>query len=266
MIIIVCIYNTQLSGNYTSEELDIPTNNITVSKLKSIIQKKYQIDQSLQRLTVKIANTLVTMTNEWTLSFFHLKNKSMIYLEQIQDNSNGFKSKIINKARLKYMNQFGTYNLSKQSQIMSIIEESPNEFLDSQDNCYIREVVIAATKNNNIIQLKELIEQYNAQNLDALGNSGWNPLHYSSFFGYDEIVNLLVLSGKCNPNIRNKEGWTCLHLSAFKGNYTTASILIAFDHIQPDINIDVIGTPLHVACKNNYFKTVSVLLHKANPK
>lgn len=93
MKVYIRAYQNPYIGNCSTDAIHIPGNNIKVSELKEILFEKYRVNPSQQRLTTKIADTTivniyfvikVTMTNEWPLSFFHIKENSKIYLEFIQ--------------------------------------------------------------------------------------------------------------------------------------------------------------------------------------
>ena len=57
---------------------------ISYDIFKKILSNKYNISIPEQRLTAKIANRMiVTLTNEFPLSFFFIRANSIIYLERI---------------------------------------------------------------------------------------------------------------------------------------------------------------------------------------
>ena len=70
-------------GNLSTDQIEIPSNKITTSSLKHILFEKYQIPISEQKLTVKMANvSLVTMTDEWPLFFFFIKQRRCFFYFQ----------------------------------------------------------------------------------------------------------------------------------------------------------------------------------------
>lgn len=275
MKICVRLYTSQNYGNCCTDDIQITNNLITVEKLKTLLFQKYQINPSQQKLTVKIAQKLVTMTNEWPLSFFYIKENSTIYVDYIQkiSKTDEIKLKKNNKSTTKYMNQLSLMKQSYQ-QKLDIIKESPNEcneqlfkqFISTMTSESFIELLTTAVKNNNIFQLKELIDQHKQYDVNTLNKSGWNALHYACYYGYADIVNELARNQKCDPNFLNQQGYTPLHLASFKGHSNVTTILVALDNIQINIETNGVGTPLHCACKKNHFKIVSILLHKANPK
>lgn len=92
MKIFIRAYQSPFIGNCSTDVLHINNNKITVEKLKEILFEKYKIPPSQQKLTTKIANRTivsiifnkVTMTNEWELAFFYIRENSKIYIEVIQ--------------------------------------------------------------------------------------------------------------------------------------------------------------------------------------
>ena len=100
---------------------------------------------------------------------------------------------------------------------------------------------------------------------EALNKNGWNAIHYSSYYGYSEILDYILnkLNIKSNINILNNEGWTPLLLAVTKQHFKCVEILMAYDGI--DVNyLGAMGTALHIACKKNNRKIASLLLYKAD--
>ena len=105
-------------GNLSTMILDIPNNKISVKELKNKIYQKYKIKTNEQRLTYRICHKkLITLNDTYPLSFFYIKEYSMIFIEIISDNENSKKineNKYINKIRgnsikFKYMNMLGYF-------------------------------------------------------------------------------------------------------------------------------------------------------------
>lgn len=274
-------------GNLSTDQIEIPSNKITTSSLKHILFEKYQIPISEQKLTVKMANiSLVTMTDEWPLSFFFIQHNSQIYLERIKLYNKA--EEIMSLTKSKYLKSLGLINApnsfnSTQRQKTNLfpIIESPNEYNDelfiqkksstlktnnsiiSSDD--IKELLLLSIKNNNLLQLQELIEQYNTEYIKDIDmylteSNGWNALHYASYHGYIEIANYLINSLKADVNYLNKEGFTPLHLAVFKDQEEMVKLLLNTNGINVNCFHNQFGTPLHLACKKRYFKIVSLLV------
>ncbi len=100
---------------------------------------------------------------------------------------------------------------------------------------------------------------------EILDKNGWNAIHYSSYFGYNEILDFILnkFNNKSNVNIINYEGWNALLLAVYKQNIKCVELLLA--HKGIDINYNgLMGTALHIACKKNNIKITSLLLNKAD--
>jgi hypothetical protein len=82
MKLYIKIYKDNNFGNYRSDLLIIPNNKIKVSTFKQIVQEKYGVNHSNQRLTIKMSNSqFVTLTDDFPLNFYFIKQNSIIYLE-----------------------------------------------------------------------------------------------------------------------------------------------------------------------------------------
>ena len=274
-------------GNLSTDQIEIPSNKITTSSLKHILFEKYQIPISEQKLTVKMANvSLVTMTDEWPLSFFFIKHNSQIFLERIKPYNKA--EEIMSLTKSKYLKSLGLINApnsfnstQKQKTNLFPIQESPNEYNDEiflqkksstlkANNSIIstediKELLLLSIKNNNLLQLQELIDQYNQEYLKDIDmylteSNGWNALHYASYHGYIEIANYLINSLKADINCMNKEGFTPLHLAVFKDQEEMVKLLLNTNGINVNCFHNQFGTPLHLACKKRHFKIVSLLV------
>lgn len=160
---------------------------------------------------------------------------------------------------------------------MGVIHESQNEYYDeilkkekkntcvSFSNDEVHELLLAAVKNNNLQQFRELVEM-NDVNIDLTGHSGWNALHLACFYGTTEIAYEIVNKLKADVNALNSEDWSPLHLASYKGQSEIVKILLSNTETDININTYAIGTPLHCACKKNNLQVVSLLLHKADFK
>lgn len=289
-------------GNVSTDMIFVKDNSILISELKDILSEKYKIHPSKQRLTFKIADEfLVMLTNEWPLSYFHIKENSHIYLEILEElnQQEQINKKIMSATKSKYLKSLGFFNHFTSN--LGVIPESSNEYNDeifsykkskintnnnnkksslfnnsnNNGNKSIShnkdsftedeqiEVILIAVKNNNINQLRELFDQNEVIDINRLGNNGWAAIHTASYYGFTEIV-VELLAKKANPNILNKEKWSSLHLACYKGNEEVVKVLINAPNINLDVCTEDIGTPLHCASKRNCVKIVALLLFKAN--
>lgn len=183
----------------------------------------------------------------------------------------------MSSTKSKYLKTLGFFNHFAPS--LGIIPESQNEYNDeiihrrkntavsqSFTKDEVRDLIMNAVKNNNLQQLKELLEQYDTYEIDSLGTNGWTALHYACLNGHSGIAHELVTTYKANVNLQNVDGWTPLHLASYKGYADIVMLLLSNPNTDINMNVPSIGTPLHCACKKNNLQVVSILLHKANFK
>ncbi|GFR20690.1 ANK_REP_REGION domain-containing protein [Trichonephila clavata] len=86
------------------------------------------------------------------------------------------------------------------------------------------------------------------------------PLHYAIRKGHAQVVKVL-LEGKANVNLKDRQGYTSLHIASQFGRTQ-----IVEDLLKDKINIDVQDkygkTPLYYAVKYEHIKIVKLLLEK----
>lgn len=178
----------------------------------------------------------------------------------------------------KYLKTLGFFNNFSTS--LGTIPESLNEYNDevlkknsNKNNTVsgqsfssedVRDLIMTAVKNNNLQQLKELLEQYDDYDINSLGNNGWTALHFACLNGFTEIALELVSNNKADVNLENIDHWTPLHLSSYKGHLEIVKMLLSNPETNINSNKQGIGTPLHCACKKNHLPVVSILLHRAD--
>lgn len=263
-------------GSATTNVIHLEKGSATlVFELRKKIQEVFNIPPSNQRLSTNIVgDCLVLLTNEWPLSFFYLKEYSIIYLEFIQEvnkQEEAFK-KVLSLTKSKYLKSLGFF--SHFSTSLQPIRESKNEAIyesivrskiqtDSFGNEDEIDMFISAVKNNNINEVKELFDNNSHININHVAKNGWAAIHLASYYGYTEIL-LELIYHKVDANMKNKDNWTALHLACYKGREEIVKVLMNVPDIDVDCMLDGVGTPLHIACKRNYVKIVSILLFKAN--
>lgn len=131
-------------------------------------------------------------------------------------------------------------------------------------NRFIKEV-----KANSWTNMKEFFAFYEAavdkeSKIKALinekGSAGWNSIHWSSYFGFIEIlIELLKLGG--DANLISEDEWTPLQLAAHKNHIEIAKILLNSEKIEID-RVTRRMTALHIAVKNGKSEMVALLLEK----
>ena len=78
--------------------------------------------------------------------------------------------------------------------------------------------------------------------------NGWNALHYSCFYGREEMTETLIKL--FNPSVElinglTNDGYTPLHLACIKGHINIVRILLFLKEIDVNIIQEKDGTPLH---------------------
>ena len=163
MKLYIQIFKNKNFGNYSSDLLIIPHNKLKVSILKEIIKEKYGINHSNQRLTVKLCNRqFVTMTNDFPLNFYFIKENSIIYLEfiEVTTKMEQVKKKINQRAiKTKYLKSLGIFGFSpmetiKESTIEDIYDEN-NKSLNNINNICFKDRRLSLKKSKKNIFLRQ---------------------------------------------------------------------------------------------------------------
>ncbi|KAG8178987.1 hypothetical protein JTE90_012500 [Oedothorax gibbosus] len=120
-----------------------------------------------------------------------------------------------------YLNAIEINNISALEIARSCGHKKATKLLEITDKFFV------VVKQNKILETEKFLKEGAVVNVKS--DADVTPLHYASWKGFDNIVNIL-LKYKANPNIKGKSGCT----------------------------------PLHYACKYGHFNIVkSLLLHKA---
>ncbi len=122
--------------------------------------------------------------------------------------------------------------------------------------------LIRAIQNNNIDEVKKLIENHEADpnQADELGNT---PLHWACLVsrGRTEIGNFLIDNG-ANPNQPNRIGQIPLHWACRGDHIEIVQFLIEKHRANPNQPTISGETPLHSACDHGNKETVQFLIKK----
>ena len=159
-----------------------------------------------------------------------------------------------------------------------MIKESDNEYteIESKNNeDYKNNIVKQAIQfiiEDKAVPFKEYIyiNDFMQEDMSILTTeeNGWNALHYSCFYGREEITESLITLFNPSADLINgltKDGYTPLHLACIKGHINIVKILLFLKEIDVNILQEKDGTPLHIACKKNDMQIVSILVSfKAN--
>ena len=290
MKLFIQIFKDGNFGNYRFDVIIVPNNQITVLELKQILYGKYGIDQSNQRLTVKMCNKqFVIMSNEFPLNFFFIKERSIIFVEFIysktktEEVSEKIRRKDIKSKYLKSLGIIQRYppmEIIKESTIEDIeedlksngIKKNKKKFKNSPPKEFhqrIQERLNKAIMGNNLEVFREIMDNhYNFIDINKPIDKyqKYSPIHYAALYGYLDIFKDLIEKYKADINLISSDKWSALHLSSYKGYIEIVNMLIQRKEIDCDLCLPKIGTALHCACKKNNFKIVSLLLHKCDPK
>ena len=111
-------------------------------------------------------------------------------------------------------------------------------------------------------QVQSLLE--NGQLDPTKRHGGWYPIHYAAKFGCDDIVELLLSDGRCNPHVQTKDGrYTPLHVASEHTRLEVVEALLRYIPNGEPARSDREGnTPLHVASRNGSLEIVHRLTAK----
>ena len=254
MRIILRVYKEIRMGNLSTMVIDIPHNKITVSELKEKIYKKYKIKPSEQKLTYRLCHKkLITLTDSFPLSYFYIKDYSMIFLEIISDIPKPKPEEINNmvkrnSATIKYMNLLGYFLPdSKTFQKTGIggrykNDRNPNSFYDvdsrknsaavdyDNDNGSIIFVNEENKENRNEFSSGNKLSFKNSLDLnDNINNN--NNLLKKGLFSETNLVEKLCIYIRKNNFEQVK-----MLLSQYNNNYNNVSLNLDFNDSSDFIN------------------------------
>ena len=116
MKIVLRIYKEIRIGQLSTMILEIPHNKISVKDLKERIFYQSKINPNQQRLTYRMGHKkLITLTDNFPLDYFYIKNYSMIFLEILTNDpeekpkKSNKKEKKANNIKIKYLNVLGYF-------------------------------------------------------------------------------------------------------------------------------------------------------------
>jgi Fe-S oxidoreductase len=197
-----------------------------VSQLKEQISTKFHFPKSEILLTIKYEdkkfNKLITLSDEFPLYYFFIYNNSEIYLEHYEkiDRTKEICEKIKNSKNkklrhLKRLQIFSDNQNLNSKKNLSTIKESDNEYteIDSNNDELNNKIIKQAIQfiiEDKIIPLKEYIyiNEFIQEDMSVLTTkeNGWNALHYSCFYGREEMTETLIKL--FNPSVELINGLT----------------------------------------------------------
>ena len=277
MKIIIHLYLNEYCTEISSSEIQIESNEILVKELKKILSDIYQIKPSEQILTVKFLGIkIITLSDEYPLSFFYIRKNSEIYLDSIKKYKNKTTSEIkqINSHQnIILQNIFDKHReqnkeiksnnekLKQDNIIFETIEENSDEENEIENKNKIKQNYNENNNNNHlIIQIKEVNPEFIIK----------NALYMIKENKFIEFINYLNSSktvlGCIQKIINKKNNWNALHYSCFYGNKDITAFLLTYNNSNNSIH-DLINsltkdnyTPLHIACYKCNASIVKILL------
>ena len=155
MKLYIKIYKDNNFGNYRSDLLIIPNNKLKVSTFKQILQEKYGVNHSNQRLTIKMNNSqFITLTDDFPLNFYFIKQNSVIYLEfmgkftKMDEISKKMHQRAIKTKYLKTLGIFGNSPLETIKESTSEYRNDENKKISNNNSFIQRRLSIYNLKNN----------------------------------------------------------------------------------------------------------------------
>ena len=298
MKLYIQIFKDENFGNCRFDVVVIPNNQISVYELKQILYGKYGINHSNQRLTVKMCNKqFIIMPNEYPLTFFFIKEKSIIYVEfikaqsKVEEISQKIRRQNIKSKYLKclgILQRFPPMEIIKESTIEDIeddykysnssvsnynlVKRNKIKFKYSPPKEYhnvIQDRLNKSIMTNNLEEFREIMDnRYDFIDINKPIDKfqKYSAIHYAALYGYFEMTRDLIEKYKADVNLVSSDKWSAIHLSSYKGYVEVVNILIQNKETNCDLCLPKIGTALHCACKRNNFKIVSLLLHKCDPR
>ena len=95
MKIIIHLYLNENCTEISSTEIQIESSEMKVKELKKMISEIYQVNPSDQILTIKFLGIkVITLSDDYPLSFFYIRKNSEIYLDTIKKYKNKSASEI----------------------------------------------------------------------------------------------------------------------------------------------------------------------------
>ena len=139
MKIIIHLFFNESCTEISSSEIQIESNEILVKEFKKRLSEIFHFEPSEQILTTKFSGLkIITLSDEYPLSFFYLRENSEIYLDKISKYKNKTPSEII-KMNSQYRKlstktiQKSNKNINKyMPDILESIEESHDNEIESE--------------------------------------------------------------------------------------------------------------------------------------
>ena len=271
MKLYIKIFKDNNFGNYHSDLLIIPNNKLKVSSFKQIIQEKYGVNHSNQRLTIKMNNAqFITLTDDFPLNFYFIKQNSIIYLEfmgkftKMDEISKKMHQRAI---KTKYLKTLGIFGNSP----METIKESTSEYINdeknkiSNNNSFIqRRLSIYKLKNNfNKVKRQNSCENFYImsikENPKLILEKFKKAIISNKLNEYREIMNSKYKFLDVNAFLENNK-FAPIHYAAIYGYAEMMEDLI--NKYKADVNLISVDkwSALHLSSYKGHIMVVDILL------
>jgi len=116
----------------------------------------------------------------------------------------------------------------------------------------VEEKLYEAVWDGRAFEVSSLLRDYPEINVNWTDNH-WTPLHITSFFGFVEVVKLLLAHPHIDVNLENDDGQTPLLLACHSGNESVFEVLLKDPRVDVTLDDNKGRTPLWWAsCHGNY--------------
>ena len=270
MKLYIKIFKDNNFGNYSSDILIIPHNYIKVCGLKQIIQEKYGINQSNQILTTKICNRqFVTMTDDFPLYFYFIRDKSIIYIEfivkpkRIKDITKKIRQ---NSIKNKYLRSIGiiantSINSIKESKIEDIYDENNKSskgfsFIEPKNHFHYSDKNVIKGANSTFKNLKISPKKDNQK---IIKENLYNAIVGNKVEEFKEIMDNKYEFIDINSYLDNSK-YAAVHYAAIYGYVEMMKYLI--NRYRANINLISADnwSPLHLSSYKGHLDLVNLLL------
>ena len=168
-----------------------------------------------------------------------------------------------------FVKAFKTGNKPVADRLLSQTTKSPVINADVKVSFKFRSVTVVAVTMVFLLHLAAywgwkdivilLVTEYDC-NINKRDDKGNIALHYAAYNGHLDVVKYFLTELRCDPEDRNKTDETPLHLACCYGHLDIVKYLISEAHCNPSCKDKDGETPLHIACHNGNFDIVQYLI------
>ena len=198
----------------------------TVSGLKTLVQRVFRLQPSLQRLVCVKLGVRVLMVDEWQLGYYGLRDGGMVWLETLAltEETEGRRR---SKAVTGPLPAFDPPSRPPLSQSEKLLLTCQQARLDD-----FRRIISESGSEARLL-------------LETDHDLAWNCIHFICFFGlYDFLRCISTIS--VNVNKETKDGWTPLMLAVYQNHLECVQLLLTFPDLNPNHTTSK-GSALHIA-------------------